>query len=784
MKDLIFEIIGIDKASRTFEKVGAAVEANTHKLTGMQKAGSMAGKALVVGLAGVAAGAFESVKAASEEQVAQQQLAKQLQNSTGATKDQTDAANEWIEKQAEASGIAVDQLDPALAKLATSTGSLSKAQAELSTAMDVSAGSGKSLDQISSTLVKVNNGQAAGLSKLGVQTKTTAKDTEALKAAQIAAKTAQEAVTKAVKDNGPHSSAAALAIDKLHLAQSKLSDAQTKTKTTTVDATTAMAELAKKYSGDAASAAQTNAGKTKVLGVEIHDLEVKIGDGLLPAVEHLTDAGLKMVGWVSKNGPLVEDLAIALGTLLATTWLVSKATAAWSAVSGIAAAASSLFAESTVEVDAAMDANPIGLVTIAIAALIAGLILAYKHSETFRNVVDAMGHGLTKIPPIIGAVVGFVKDHWMLMLTLIGGPTGLLVALIIKHFSAIKAFVTTAISDVVATAKDVGKFATLVGDHIADVVQFFKNLPGKVTNALDALPGQLLSLGGQLIQGLVHGIENGAQTVLNAVTSLVDKIPKKIRQLWGIASPSKVAAGIGGDFMDGLALGITARTSAVEAAAGTAASKVAQAAKAKLSSLLDSKSSLASSVAGAFTGNLYGATATTAVTDDQGNVTTPAQTVGQNFLSGLSSTAGSLGGLKSAFKNLKKWGWKPAMIAQLFQSGGPDLILELGSNSGEASQAQAYLGQISHLSNKLGGQVAGNQYDDEIAAAKGGGKGKGKGKGGAPDGGSGREAAGDTYNLTFNVPANADTNTMAKTTVQMIKKYKREINGGKDLGIA
>jgi hypothetical protein len=38
-----------------------------------------------------------------------------------------------------------------------------------------------------------------------------------------------------------------------------------------------------------------------------------------------------------------------------------------------------------------MTANPIGLIVVGIAALVAGLVLAYKHFEGFRNVVDAVG---------------------------------------------------------------------------------------------------------------------------------------------------------------------------------------------------------------------------------------------------------------------------------------------------------------------------------------------------------------------------------------------------------
>lgn len=54
--------------------------------------------------------------------------------------------------------------------------------------------------------------------------------------------------------------------------------------------------------------------------------------------------------------------------------------------------------------DAEMDANPIGLVVLAIAALAAGLIYAYKHSETFRNICNAAFHGVEVAVQALGRV--------------------------------------------------------------------------------------------------------------------------------------------------------------------------------------------------------------------------------------------------------------------------------------------------------------------------------------------------------------------------------------------
>lgn len=59
----------------------------------------------------------------------------------------------------------------------------------------------------------------------------------------------------------------------------------------------------------------------------------------------------------------------------AATVAVSAATRVWAGVQWL--------------LNAAMTANPIGLVVVAIAALVAGIVLAYKRSETFREIVNA-----------------------------------------------------------------------------------------------------------------------------------------------------------------------------------------------------------------------------------------------------------------------------------------------------------------------------------------------------------------------------------------------------------
>lgn len=73
----------------------------------------------------------------------------------------------------------------------------------------------------------------------------------------------------------------------------------------------------------------------------------------------------------------------------------TAATVASTVAHRAAAVGARLFAVGQRLVNAAMVANPIGLVVVAIAALVGGLVIAYKRSETFRRVVDAVWAGLT-----------------------------------------------------------------------------------------------------------------------------------------------------------------------------------------------------------------------------------------------------------------------------------------------------------------------------------------------------------------------------------------------------
>jgi hypothetical protein len=134
--------------------------------------GKKAGAAFAI--AGAAAAAYagkllvDGVKAAIEDEKAQVKLAASLQNTTGATNAQISAVEKQITKTSLLTGLTDDELRPSLERLVRSTKDVEEAQRLQSLAIDIAAGSGKSLEAVSNALGKAYEGNATSLGKLGI----------------------------------------------------------------------------------------------------------------------------------------------------------------------------------------------------------------------------------------------------------------------------------------------------------------------------------------------------------------------------------------------------------------------------------------------------------------------------------------------------------------------------------------------------------------------------------------------------------------------------------------
>jgi len=131
----------------------------------------------VAGLAFAAAGAaavayagklaIDGVKAAIEDEAAQLRLATSLKNVTGATDAQIASTEAYILKTELAYGVTDNELRPSLDRLVRSTKNVEEAQKLQTLALDIAAGTGKSLETVTNALAKAHDGSTTALGKLG-----------------------------------------------------------------------------------------------------------------------------------------------------------------------------------------------------------------------------------------------------------------------------------------------------------------------------------------------------------------------------------------------------------------------------------------------------------------------------------------------------------------------------------------------------------------------------------------------------------------------------------------
>ena len=171
---------GIPKVKITFDadfdelKRGISGATNEVQSFGdkMGKFGKLAGAAFAAASAAALAYAGvllkQGVESAIADEQAQAKLATTLQNVTGATDAQIAAVEKQILNTSLLTGKTDDELRPSFERLVRATKDSDAALKLQSIALDVSAGSGKSLEAVTNAMAKAQEGNTASLAKLGI----------------------------------------------------------------------------------------------------------------------------------------------------------------------------------------------------------------------------------------------------------------------------------------------------------------------------------------------------------------------------------------------------------------------------------------------------------------------------------------------------------------------------------------------------------------------------------------------------------------------------------------
>ncbi|MBG0818252.1 hypothetical protein [Planomonospora sp. ID82291] len=129
---------------------------------------------------------------------------------------------------------------------------------------------------------------------------------------------------------------------------------------------------------------------------------------------------LKTVGSAAVSGATqIGTLALSYGRVALQAGLAATKQIAMSAATGVIKAATMAWTGVQWLLNAALNANPISLIVLAIAALVAGVVYAYNNIESFRNFVDGAWKAISAafsaawnnvIKPALTALWGYIKN--------------------------------------------------------------------------------------------------------------------------------------------------------------------------------------------------------------------------------------------------------------------------------------------------------------------------------------------------------------------------------------
>ena len=202
--------------------------------------------------------------------------------------------------------------------------------------------------------------------------------------------------------------------------------------------------------------------------------------------------------------------------------------------------------------NAAMTANPIGIVVVALVALVAGIIWAWNNIDGFRNfittawewiktttvnvftaVVTFIGNAITSIgnfftvtlPAAVQTVLTWIGTNWPMIVTIIGGPIGAVVAFVITHWTQIKTWTVNTFNAIKTTLVSistaivswvVGKVTGLV----TSIVSAWNSIRSKTTAVFNLVKAAIMTAFVKIVS-TVAGKVNEAKTKVSIAWDMI-----------------------------------------------------------------------------------------------------------------------------------------------------------------------------------------------------------------------------------------------------------------------
>lgn len=317
---------------------------------------------------------------------------------------------------------------------------------------------------------------------------------------------------------------------------------------------------------------------------EMKLLGASILESILPVVQDI-------IPIVKENLPLIITLVASVGgSILA----VVAAMKIYAVAVNAAAIATNVACIAMKALNVVMALNPIGLIVVAITALIVAFGLLWAKSEAFREFWKNLWSGVVDF---VKVAVEFIKNFFVSAwdgIKKAWSATGQffknLWEGIKQTFSAVKTFFINMFSGAWDGIKKIwntviGFYASIykgiwdifkaipsaltnffknawtgIKNAFTNPQQFFNDFKNKIIGVFTTLPSKMLEVGTNLVQGLWNGIEDMTGWIVEKIKGFGGAVLGGVKKFFGINSPSKVMAQMGDYLVEGMAQGIEENT--------------------------------------------------------------------------------------------------------------------------------------------------------------------------------------------------------------------------------
>jgi len=311
-----------------------------------------------------------------------------------------------------------------------------------------------------------------------------------------------------------------------------------------------MAGLGSQVSGFAEKDAATAAGQLEILRNRFGELQEKIGEALMPALQGLMDMfeqdvmpvlegfadwfvsdglpGIQgFIGYLNDNKDTLIPIAVGIGAITAALW----------------------------GLNAALAANPIVLAVGAIlaaaavsAAIITWMVTDWEGYIEFVRKMDDTVSGIWE--GFVAFLLGIVAQ----VTAAIAGMIGSIGASFANGWAQIQSFV--------------GMIGSAVAGMVASLVSTVAGLPGRIGGIFANAGSWLYSAGRDIVMGLVNGIGAAIGAAASAAARLAAQVVESAKSALGIKSPSRVFRDIGINVGKGYIGGLESQMRPVMASVG------------------------------------------------------------------------------------------------------------------------------------------------------------------------------------------------------------------------